>query len=300
MSVTLLSPAKINLFLSITSQRTDGYHNLETLFQLLDVGDTLSLAQLSSPSTVKNTDPNIVLTFSKRTQQNPFTHLICEHPKDSNLIIKAANQLIQHAKDHNLSNHLFDVEIEIDKILPLGAGLGGGSSNAATTLIALNHLWQLGLDKHTLAKIGLRIGADVPIFIDGHSAFATGVGEEITPVVLDNAWYVLIFPNTPVSTAGLFNDPDLIRTAPIRSYEEWQQTPYHNIFEPLARKHYPEIDKAINWLNQYSDARMTGTGSTIFARFDNKQSASEVLESVPRHWWSTVSQGVNYWHPLEK
>ncbi|SET48917.1 4-(cytidine 5'-diphospho)-2-C-methyl-D-erythritol kinase [Thorsellia anophelis] len=301
MPLRLLSPAKINLFLSITSQRADGYHNLETLFQLLDVGDTLTFeANLTNMNKVDYSKqyPAINLTYSKQTLNNPFTQILSSQPLASNLIIKAANQLVIYAKENQLTESLCDIAIEIDKILPMGAGLGGGSSNAAATLLALNHLWKLNIKKEVLAKIGLTIGADVPIFIEGHSAFATGVGEIITPVSLEESWYLLIFPNTSVSTGELFKDPNLVRTSSPKTYEQWQNCAYYNVFEPLARQHYSEIDKAITWLSQYADTRMTGTGSTIFARFESKSSAQAILDLAPSNWWGTITKGMNKWNPL--
>lgn len=299
MTLIAKSPAKINLFLSITSRRDDGYHNLETLFQLLDIHDTLHFkilseeAQFNSVLLNDSSLPIIDLEYTDSTYKNPYTKDITQSPQSDNLVIKAATSLLQYCLIEKISGQFCNIKITIDKILPLGAGLGGGSSNAATTLLALNKIWQTHLSTQILCKIGSTIGADVPIFVTNRSAFATGIGDIITPVTLENNWFLVIYPNTHVNTRSLFQSDNLIRNAPTRSYEEWLSTDFYNIFEPVACAQYPQILTALQWLKQFGQAYMTGTGSTVFCQFDSYESAELASKQLPENWWGRIAQGVN-------
>ena len=266
--LSLLSPAKLNLFLHITGRLENGYHQLQTLFQLLDYGDTLHFSRLDSQQ--------IVL-------ENPLPGV----SNQQNLIVKAATLL------QNYGSVQQGVVIRCDKILPMGGGLGGGSSNAATTLLALNHLWNLKLPPPELCKLGLQLGADVPVFIQGKTAWGEGVGEDLTPVELPQKWFLVITPNCHISTAEIFLHPDLTRnTHPIKIRAFLEQGG-HNDCQPIAEKLFPEVQEARQWLEQFGSAKMTGTGASIFAQFDSKQVCEQAFRSVPSVWRSFVAQGVN-------
>ncbi|MFC0179801.1 4-(cytidine 5'-diphospho)-2-C-methyl-D-erythritol kinase [Thorsellia kenyensis] len=291
MKLKIFSPAKLNLFLSITGRRSDGYHELETLFQLLNVGDEILFEY--EESKVITEKPKIELFFSKKTHHHKFTRNITLHPKEDNLIIKAADLLYEFAVERNLKRKFTDISILLDKKMPLGAGLGAGSSNAASTLIALNQIWQLYLPVDILAKIAVNLGADVPIFIINRSAFATGVGDVITPVDLNERWYLLIFPNKSIPTQALFQSNLLKRDYPKKTWHEWLHSPYFNVFTPVASKLFNEVQEAIDWLTNYSEPFMSGTGSTVFAIFEDHEQALNIQKKVPSMWWSIVAKGVN-------
>ncbi|MBU3823898.1 MAG: 4-(cytidine 5'-diphospho)-2-C-methyl-D-erythritol kinase [Candidatus Oceanisphaera merdipullorum] len=264
----LPAPAKLNLFLSITGRRDDGYHNLQTLFQFVDYGDTLGFALAPKNELVLNADLPEVAT-------------------EQNLIIKAARLLQAH------TGCTQGAHIQLTKRLPMGGGLGGGSSDAATTLLALNHLWQLGLSRTELANLGLRLGADVPVFIQGHAAFAEGVGEQLTPAAPPEPWYLILHPNVSISTADIFQDPALKRDSPALSLSQWLTTPWRNDCEPLVKKRHPEVAKLLSWLVEYAPSRMTGTGACIFASFDSQQAAEDVLAKAPQGMSGFVAKGCN-------
>lgn len=262
------SPAKLNLFLYITAQRADGYHELQTLFQFLDYGDQLFI----TPTT------NDTITVTP-----PLDNVATE----DNLIWRAAMAL----KDK--TGCPFGARIEINKMLPMGGGIGGGSSNAATTLVALNHLWDTKLSDEELAKIGLALGADVPIFIHGHAAFAEGVGEKLTFITPNEPWYLVIRPNVSISTAAIFSHPHLTRNTPKRELAKLLADPYGNDCEKIVRMLYPEVDKQLSWLLQYAPSRLTGTGSCIFAEFDSEEQANAVLAQLPDDVTAFIAQGQN-------
>ena len=264
----LPAPAKLNLFLSITGRRDDGYHNLQTLFQFVDYGDTLGFALAPKNELVLNAD-------------------LLEVATEQNLIIKAARLLQAHTSCTQ------GAHIQLTKRLPMGGGLGGGSSDAATTLLALNHLWQLSLSRTELANLGLRLGADVPVFIQGHAAFAEGVGEQLTPAAPPESWYLILHPNVSISTADVFQDPDLKRDSPALSLSQWLTTPWRNDCEPLVKKRHPEVAKLLSWLVEYAPSRMTGTGACIFASFDSQQAAEDVLVKAPQGMSGFVAKGCN-------
>ncbi len=268
------SPAKLNLFLYITGQRADGYHTLQTLFQFLDYGDTLTI--------VPRQDGQLRLL-------TPVDGV----PNEENLIIRAARLLMKTAADTQRLPEGSGADISIDKRLPMGGGLGGGSSNAATVLVALNHLWQCGLSEDELATIGLTLGADVPVFVRGHAAFAEGVGEVLTPVEVAEKWYLVAHPGVSIPTPVIFRDPELPRNTPVRSIETLLNCEFGNDCEVIARKRFREVDDVLSWLLEYAPSRLTGTGACVFAEFDTELAARQVLEQAPEWLQGFVAKGVN-------
>ncbi len=262
------APAKLNLFLHITAQRKDGYHELQTLFQFLDYSDELSFELRDDGEIHRVTDiPSVA--------------------EEEDLIIRAAKLLQQH------SHCSLGVNISIDKKLPMGGGLGGGSSDAATTLVAMNHLWDLNITEEELAKLGLQLGADVPVFVHGWAAWAEGVGEKLTPVAPKEPWYLIIVPGVQVSTAEIFNDLELTRDCASIKMRNFLEGQSENVCQPVVSKHYPEVAKAIEWLEQYSPTKMTGTGACIFAGFATEEGAQSVLNKLPESWQGFVAKGMN-------
>ncbi|HIC1894603.1 TPA: 4-(cytidine 5'-diphospho)-2-C-methyl-D-erythritol kinase [Citrobacter freundii] len=268
------SPAKLNLFLYITGQRADGYHSLQTLFQFLDYGDTIDIALRG--------DGEIRLL----TPVEGVAH-------EDNLIVRAARLLMKVASESNRLPKGSGADISIDKRLPMGGGLGGGSSNATTVLVALNHLWQCGLSIDELAALGLTLGADVPVFVRGHAAFAEGVGEILTPVEPEEKWYLVAHPGVSIPTPVIFNDPDLPRNTPKRSIKTLLKCEFGNDCEVIARKRFREVDAALSWLLEYAPSRLTGTGACVFAEFDTESRARQVLEQAPEWLKGFVAKGVN-------
>ncbi|CAM7629563.1 4-(cytidine 5'-diphospho)-2-C-methyl-D-erythritol kinase [Citrobacter portucalensis] len=268
------SPAKLNLFLYITGQRADGYHTLQTLFQFLDYGDTIDITPRS--------DGEIHLL----TPVEGVAH-------EDNLIVRAARSLMKAASESNRLPKGSGADISIDKRLPMGGGLGGGSSNAATVLVALNHLWRCGLSVDELAALGLTLGADVPVFVRGHAAFAEGVGEILTPVEPEEKWYLVAHPGVSIPTPVIFNDPDLPRNTPKRSIKTLLKCEFGNDCEVIARKRFREVDAALSWLLEYAPSRLTGTGACVFAEFDTESRARQVLEQAPEWLKGFVAKGVN-------
>jgi len=271
-----LAPAKLNLFLHITGVRPDGYHELQTVFQFLDFCDELEFQVRDDGQICRVND-------------------VAGVPEDEDLVVRAA-QLLQRQTGTKQG-----ADIHIQKNLPMGGGLGGGSSDAATTLVALNQLWELGLDEDSLAALGLKLGADVPVFVRGWSAWAEGVGEQLDPITLSEPWFVVLVPKVNVSTADLFNDPQLTRdSAPIKirgSFEghatSASSNGFGNVFEPVVRERYGEIDEAITWLSEFSLARLTGTGACVFAAFDEESQAREVAAQVKERLGVFVARGCN-------
>ncbi|MCG3730874.1 4-(cytidine 5'-diphospho)-2-C-methyl-D-erythritol kinase [Vibrio cincinnatiensis] len=267
-STTWPSPAKLNLFLYITGQRPDGYHELQTLFQFIDYGDELTITPTS----------------------DGIIHLTPELPgvaEQDNLIWKAAKALQKQ------TGCLQGAHIHLTKRLPMGGGIGGGSSNAATVLVALNALWKTNLTDEQLAKIGLALGADVPVFIHGNAAFAQGIGEQLHPVALDEKWFLIIRPNVSIATKDIFTHPNLPRNTPKRDFTTLLATEYENDCEKIVRMLYPEVDKQLSWLLQYAPSRLTGTGSCVFAEFVSKKDAEAVLARLPDDVSAFVAQGRN-------
>ncbi|CAH7173891.1 4-(cytidine 5'-diphospho)-2-C-methyl-D-erythritol kinase [Vibrio chagasii] len=263
------SPAKLNLFLYITGRRDNGYHELQTLFQFVDFGDELTVTANSETSSITITPeiPGVAL--------------------EDNLIWKAATAL-QH-----YTSTSFGADIELKKVLPMGGGIGGGSSNAATVLVALNYLWQLNLSDDQLAEIGLNLGADVPVFVRGHAAFAEGVGEQLLPANPDEKWYLVVKPQVSIATVDIFTHPELTRNTPKRALSTLLEQEYVNDCEKIVRMLYPEVDKQLSWLLQYAPSRLTGTGSCVFAEFSSKKEAELVLEKLPDTVSAFVAKGRN-------
>ncbi len=274
-TLTLLSPAKLNLFLHITGRRADGYHNLQTLFQLLNYGDTLSFTP--------NTDSRISL-------QPELPGVAFEQ----NLIIKAVRALAPF-KPVNAG-----VDIQLEKRLPMGGGIGGGSSNAATTLVALNHLWNCNLSKAQLQSIGLTLGADVPVFINAQTAWAEGVGEQLLPVKTPAKWFLVVQPDCHVSTAEIFSNKDLTRDTSAIKVAAFLERGGKNDCEALVKSLYPPVNEAVTWLQKFDrNAKMTGTGACVFASFESVEEAQQVQAQLPKHLPGFVAQGVNQ-SPLYK
>ncbi|HDM8238219.1 TPA: 4-(cytidine 5'-diphospho)-2-C-methyl-D-erythritol kinase [Vibrio campbellii] len=262
------SPAKLNLFLYINGRTENGYHELQTLFQFVDHGDELTIQANDSGE----------ITISPEIEGVPL--------KD-NLIWKAATALQRFA------NCSYGAHINLHKILPMGGGIGGGSSNAATALVALNYLWQTNLSDDELAEIGLALGADVPVFVRGFAAFAEGVGEKLSPAHPDEKWYLVVRPNVSIATADIFRHPDLTRNTPKRDLETLLNTPSVNDCEKIVRMLYPEVDKQLSWLLQYAPSRLTGTGSCVFAEFSSKSEAETILAQLSDKVSAFVAQGRN-------
>lgn len=252
-----LSPAKLNLFLYITGRRPDNYHNLQTLFQFIDMSDRLSFNRREDDKI------NLVTQFS-------------DIPSDKNLITLAAQRLKSYTGRHELG-----IDIAIDKIIPMGGGLGGASSNAATTLVALNQLWNLNLSRHTLIEIGRNIGADVPIFIYGHTALAQGIGDQLQSVEFPEYWYLVTYPNIAISTVKVFNDPDLKRGTPVRSVNELLSLDqFSNDCEVVVRKRYPKVNAIITHLSQFAPTRLTGTGACVFTQCQSKAETEKLQDTL--------------------
>lgn len=268
------APAKLNLMLHITGRRPDGYHELQTVFQFLDYGDELRFEPRAD---------NEVRRISDIDGVTP----------DQDLVVRAARALQQATGCQQ------GVDIYIDKKLPMGGGLGGGSSDAATTLHALNRIWSCGMSEDGLADIGLKLGADVPVFIRGFSAFAEGIGEQLTPMELEQPWYLVITPDVHVSTASIFNDLELTRDCPAIKICGLSEMAWDNVCLPVVVKHYPKVARALELLGCYAEARMSGTGASVFATFETEAEAKRVRDSLrnsgdmPETWKDFIARGVN-------
>ena len=267
-SLTLPSPAKLNLFLHILDRRKDGYHNLQTLFQILDYGDQLSF------SVTKQPEINLISTIKDVAPQD-------------NLVFKAAHALQQ------ATNCPWGCDIQLDKKIPMGAGLGGGSSNAATTLVGLNSLWQSGLSLDQLAEIGCELGADVPVFVKGFSAFAEGIGDKLTPISLEEFWYLVVTPKIKVSTEQIFCHSELTRNAQAIKIRALSDELYRNDCQSVVETLYPQVKQVLDWLQRYGNPLMTGTGASVYCRFDSEKEAKQAQHTVPASWNSFVAKGVN-------
>lgn len=263
------APAKLNLFLHVIGRRPDGYHELQTVFQFLDVGDRLWFSLSDRPGIeLRGGLPGI--------------------PPGGDLIERAAGRLGE------LGGNLPGVSIRVEKKLPAGGGLGGGSSDAATTLVALNELWGLGLGVDELAGLGVTLGADVPVFVRGLAAWAEGVGEQLTPLPeLEEPWYLVVDPRVSVSTAGVFSDPGLTRHGPSLRIPDFLSGAGVNHLEPVVVRRYPEVGKALDWLSKHQPARMTGSGACVFARCPDRGQAEDLLRQLPAPWTGFVARGCN-------
>ncbi|WEK30330.1 MAG: 4-(cytidine 5'-diphospho)-2-C-methyl-D-erythritol kinase [Candidatus Pseudomonas phytovorans] len=267
-TLTLPAPAKLNLWLHIIGRRADGYHELETVFQFLDHGDELRFAVRDDGVIRLHTEIEAV-------------------PHDSNLIVRAARKLQEQ------SGSPLGADIWLTKVLPMGGGIGGGSSDAATTLLALAHLWQLDWDEDRLAALGLSLGADVPVFVRGHAAFAQGVGEKLTPVDPEEPWYVVLVPQVSVSTVEIFSHPQLTRDSLPLKMRPVPKGNSRNDCQPVVEQNYPEVRNALNSLDKFTEARLTGTGSCVFGAFPSKAEADKVLALLSATQTGFVAKGSN-------
>jgi 4-diphosphocytidyl-2-C-methyl-D-erythritol kinase len=261
------APAKLNLFLHVTGRRADGYHELQTVFQLIDLCDTISITLrddggLDRPVGAAGVAP------------------------DADLTLRAARALQQ------LTGTGRGADLRVHKRIPQGGGLGGGSSDAATALLALNELWDCRLSLDELASLGLPLGADVPVFIRGSSAWAEGIGERLTPVTLPAAWYVIIYPGVGVSTREVFQSAELTRNSPLITIRAFFQSGGRNDCEPVVRAHSPEVAAALEWLGREGNARLTGTGSCVFLARSSAAEAERLAARVPERWMSFVARGL--------
>ena len=265
----LPAPAKLNLFLHITGRRDDGYHELQTLFQFLDQSDHLQIRsrrdgriRLQGPDWLSSGD---------------------------NLVTRAAHRLQSHTGTG------MGADIKLAKRLPAGGGLGGGSSDAATTLVGLNRLWETGLNRSQLAQLGLTLGADVPVFIHGVSAWGEGVGERLTPALPPECWYLVLIPEADVATGSVFGHPDLTRNTPKRRIRTafGGSDGFRNDCEPVVRRLYPAVDQALEWLGRYGEARLTGTGGCVFCPFETQSAAIDAHAEKPSGINGFIAQGRN-------
>ncbi|AEO07982.1 4-diphosphocytidyl-2-C-methyl-D-erythritol kinase [Buchnera aphidicola str. Ua (Uroleucon ambrosiae)] len=275
------SPAKINLFLYVTGIRPNRYHNIQTLFQFLNYGDKLKI--------IPNNTGNIQL-FTKNK------HLL----NKKNSIITAAKLLKKKGLLHKrLCNSLHGAQIFLKKNIPIGSGLGGGSSNAATTLIVLNKLWNTQFTLQELSSFSLEIGSDIPGFIMGKTAIIEGIGDILYPIKQKEKWYVIIYPNITISTKKMFSNLCFIKYTSKKSIQELLTLPFSNVFEEIAKNKFIKINQLISILSSYAPFRMTGTGSCIFSEFNDKKSAQKIFQLIPKNTKSFITKSVNI-SPLHK
>ena len=266
--LTISAPAKLNLFLHITGQREDGYHLLQTVFQFLDYADTIQLSLR---------DDGEINRISA----------LAGVPAESDLVVKAAKLLQKHSNTH------LGVDISVVKVLPMGGGLGGGSSNAASVLVALNHLWGCGLSQKALMELGVQLGADVPVFIFAQSAWAEGVGERLKAVDLPEKWFLVLKPQINVSTAEVFANSQLRRDCSTITIRDFLAGQTDNVCEVPVREMYPEVDEALRDLSEYGKSKLTGTGACVFAAFDNREEAEKAYSELSGKWDGFVAKGMN-------
>ena len=271
MTTNWLAPAKINLFLHVTGRRSDGYHTLQTLYQFIELNDVLQFS---------------VREDNEIRLESDFQEVAPEQ----NLVVRAARALQQQ------SGTRAGTDIKLIKRIPTGGGLGGGSSDAATTLVALNEFWRLGLSIKELAEIGVTVSADVPVFVYGQAAWAEGIGDKLTPVAPVEPWYLVVNPNVQVSTAALFDAPELTRnTSPI-TIRDFMDGRSRNVFEPVVATRYPEVRAALEWLRRNhkgSRAKMSGTGACVFTAFETETAAKKLAEKLPKNMTGHVVKGRN-------
>ncbi len=263
------APAKLNLMLHIVGRRADGYHELQTVFQLIDLADSIDIAVREDGVISRTSGPAGV-------------------PEEQDLVVRAARAL------KAASASPLGANLSVQKRIPMGGGLGGGSSDAATTLVALNQMWRTGLNSEQLAAIGSNLGADVPVFVAGRSAWAEGIGEKLTPVSLGtDTWYLVVFPGVPVPTASVFQAPELTRNSPPTTMRGFLETGGRNDCEAVVRARFPAVGEALDWLGRHAPARLTGTGSCVFAKFARAADAERVAARVPDVWRSWVARGLD-------
>jgi 4-diphosphocytidyl-2-C-methyl-D-erythritol kinase len=263
------APAKLNLMLQVTGQRADGYHELQTVFQLVDLCDELVFETDASGQILRLEGP-------------------AEVSPEQDLVVRAARRLRQQAGAWTAG-----ARIRVRKRIPMGGGLGGGSSDAATTLVVLNRLWNLGLKIDEIAAIGLELGADVPVFVHGCNAWAEGVGERLTPVELPPRWFLILHPGVQVATRDVFHAPELTRDSPLTTIRGFFDSGGRNDCEPVVRQRFPAVAEALDWLSRFAPARLTGTGSCIFASFERAADAERIAARVPDSWRSFVARGLD-------
>jgi 4-diphosphocytidyl-2-C-methyl-D-erythritol kinase len=271
-TITLLAPAKLNLFLHITGRRDDGYHFLQTVFQLLDYGDQLTLCRREDQQILRLTE-------------------LAGVPAEDDLVVKAARLLQQHCQ--NRTSSALGVDISVNKILPMGGGLGGGSSNAASVLVGLNKLWECGRSQTELMRLGVQLGADVPVFIFGHSAWAEGVGEQLEAMDLPEKWFLVLKPSINVSTAKVFANSQLRRDCPAITIRDFLAGQTENVCEKPVREMYPEVDQALTDLAKFAESKLTGTGACVYAAFDSKEAAQYALTELSGQWAGFIAKGMN-------
>jgi 4-diphosphocytidyl-2-C-methyl-D-erythritol kinase len=263
------APAKLNLMLHVVGRRQDGYHELQTVFQIIDLCDRIEITVRTDGSISRPAGPAGV-------------------PESEDLVIRAARALQQ------VSGTRLGAEIIVKKKIPLGGGLGGGSSDAATTLVALNQMWGLSYTSEQIAAFGAALGADVPVFVAGHSAWAEGVGERLTPVSLGaDSWYVVVFPGVAVPTAAVFQAAELTRNSRPTTMRGFLETGGRNDCEAVVRARFPAVAEALDWLARHGAARLTGTGSCVFAKFRSASDAERVAARVPDEWRAFVARGLD-------
>ena len=262
------APAKLNLFLHVTGRRSDGYHDLQTVFQLIDLIDDIHIQVRADGLIERPSGPAGV-------------------PAEADLVVRAARALQAAGATRQ------GATLHVTKRIPLGGGLGGGSSDAATVLVALNQMWKCGLNEDDLAAIGVELGADVPVFIRGRSAWGEGRGERLTPLELPERWFALVHPQVHVATAAVFQAPELTRNSPPITMGGFLQSGGRNDFEPVVRARYPQVAQALDWLGQFAPARLTGTGSCIFAPCASLNEAQDIVMKVPAQWRGMVARGMN-------
>ncbi len=262
------APAKLNLFLHITGRRADGYHTLQTAFQILDFADSIG---------IEPTGDGVIRRIEGATGV----------AEEADLAVRAARAL------QSATSTRHGAQLSIHKRIPMGAGLGGGSSDAATALVALNELWGTGLKLDELASIGADLGADVPVFVHGWSAFAEGVGEVLTPLELPEKWFLVVHPGVEVATSAVFQAPELTRKSPLITIRGLFEAETRNDCEPVVRARFPAVGEALDWLGRFAEARLTGTGSCVFAAFDSASDAGRVAAQVPQSWRGYVARGLN-------
>jgi 4-diphosphocytidyl-2-C-methyl-D-erythritol kinase len=262
------APAKLNLFLHITGRRADGYHLLQTVFQFLDRGDSLDFEVREDGRILRSEGPEGI-------------------PEQADLVVRAARLLQQR------SGTRLGAGIKLRKSLPVEAGLGGGSSDAATTLVALDRLWRTGLGQARLAALGLELGADVPVFIGGQAAWAEGVGEILTPVELPEPWYLVLQPACRVATRDIFQAPELTRNSAAITIARFRSGETRNDFEPVVRSRYPQVSEALDWLGGHAPAHLTGSGACVFAAFADEAAARRVQALLPEGWQGFAAKGCN-------
>jgi len=263
------APAKLNLMLHIVGRNQAGYHELQTVFQLIDLCDRIEITVRTDGSITRPEGPAGV-------------------PESEDLVVRAARGLQQ------ISGTSLGAEIVVKKRIPMGGGMGGGSSDAATTLLALNHLWGLGYPREKIMSFGSTLGADVPVFVAGRSAWAEGIGERLTPVSLGaDSWYLVIFPGVSVPTAAVFQAAELTRNSPPTTMRGFLETGGRNDCEAVVRARFPAVAEALDWLARHGPARLTGTGSCVFAKFARASDAERVAARVPDEWRAWVARGLD-------